>query len=263
MKEFFDGYYYKHHKGKNTIAFIHGTASDGEFIQIITDTNSYHVPYIGNNVFNIHGIKIAINEKDFSISGEIKYDKITPIKYDIMGIFKYLPMECTHGIISMHHTLRGSLVLNGEVLDFTDGVGYIEKDSGTSFPKSYLWVQCNDFTQKSSIMASIADIPLYGLNFKGCICVVYYLGKEYRLATYLGVRIKRYNKNNIVLRQGKYRLEITINQSLGHKLYAPNCGKMSRTIHETPSCTGNFKFYINNKLLFNLSSDSVSFEFVE
>lgn len=266
MKEFFDGYYYKHQKGDNTIAFIPGISSDSKFIQVITNDKSYHVPFkdnLGGNIFSKEGIKVNINYKDLSIKGNIKYSNLTPIKYDIMGFFKYFPMECSHGVISVHHTLDGSLTLNGKEIDFTNGVGYIEKDSGTSFPKSYLWVQCNDFKPKCSIMVSIADIPFYGLNFKGCICIVHYLGKEYRLATYLGVKIVGYNDHRLILKQGNYRLDVNIIKREGHSLYAPNVGKMSRTIHETPACKANFKFYIKNKLLFNLNSDNASFEFVK
>ena len=35
------------------------------------------------------------------------------------------------------------------------GLGYAEKDSGTSFPRSYLWMQCNDFSEPCSVMVSI------------------------------------------------------------------------------------------------------------
>ena len=48
---------------------------------------------------------------------------------DRMGPFKYFPMECRHRIISMRHTLEGRLKLNGKEIDFTNGLGYIEKDS--------------------------------------------------------------------------------------------------------------------------------------
>ncbi len=263
MNNYFEGYYYKHQKGKNTIAFIPGISSEGEFIQIITNTASYHIPYIGKNIFDNNGIKVNINENNLSVYGEIKYGKLTPIKYDIMGIFKYFPMECRHGVVSMYHTLKGNLMLNGENFDFTNGIGYIEKDSGTSFPKSYLWVQSNNFPMKCSVMVSIAHIPFYGLQFKGCICVVYYLNKEYRLATYLGAKIVCNSKNKVILQQGNYRLEVDIPKNAGHSLYAPNVGKMTRTVHESPSCTATFKFYVKDSLLFNFTSDNTSFEFVE
>lgn len=262
MKNYFDGYYYKHQKGENTIAFIPGVSSEGKFIQVITNTVSYYIPYIGENCFTSEGIQIDIKEKNLSLQGKIRYLELTPIQYDIMGPFKYFPMECRHGVISMHHRLMGSLLLNGEKLDFNDGIGYIEKDSGTSFPKAYLWIQCNDFAEKCSVMVSIADIPFYGFHFKGCICVVYYKDREYRLATYLGVKISCCTENKVVLSQGSYRLEIDIHKTTGHSLYAPHIGQMTRTIHESPSCTAAFRFYHKNELLFDFTSCNASFEFV-
>lgn len=105
-----------------------------------------------------------------------------------MGLFRLLPrMECNHEIISMYHGVQGSLILNGKTLTFDDGIGYIEKDWGHSFPKSYVWLQCNSFMkEKCSIIVSVAEIPYLGMNFKGCICAIHYKGIEYRLVTYLG-----------------------------------------------------------------------------
>ena len=81
-----------------------------------------------------------------------------------MGPFAYFPfMECFHGVLSMKHRVSGSIVVNSKELIFNNGIGYIEKDWGRSFPKRYLWLQCNDFsTEETSIMVSIADIPFLG-----------------------------------------------------------------------------------------------------
>jgi len=78
-----------------------------------------------------------------------------------MGIFAYIPkMECSHGVVSMNHGLEGILKINGEEIDFTGGKGYIEKDWGTSFPKQYIWIQCNNFkNQTTRVFSSVADIP--------------------------------------------------------------------------------------------------------
>lgn len=39
-------------------------------------------------------------------------------------------MECRHSIFSLTHTVSGNLTVNGRVLGFTDGVGYLEGDKG-------------------------------------------------------------------------------------------------------------------------------------
>lgn len=67
----------------------------------------------------------------------------TPLRSDIMGPFRFLPgMECSHGVISMGHSLEGKLDLNGKRIDFSGGTGYVETDRGRSFPSAYLWTQC-------------------------------------------------------------------------------------------------------------------------
>lgn len=284
-KDFFEGWYFKHQKGENTISFIPGINIDSKgnrsaFIQVITNKSSYNINYsfskfiafkdklkikIGDSIFSSKGVEIHIKDENLTIDGKIEYGSLTPIEYEIMGPFRVMPfMECSHSIISLSHKLRGSLTINGEELDLQDGIGYIETNRGTSFPKTYLWTQCNDFhNEKISIMAAIADIPFMGLNFKGCICVVYYKGKEYRLATYNGVRILKHNCKSLILKRGKYELDIKITNENPQKLLAPSGGNMSRTIHQNAACTANFKFYIDNNLEFNINSDNCSFEYVD
>ena len=178
-----------------------------------------------------------------------------------MGPFCLFPMECRHGIISMYHRLKGRVVLNGQTMDFTGGIGYMEKDSGHSFPSSYAWIQANDFSNHTSIMASVAEIPFCGLRFRGCICVIQYQGKEYRLATYLGVHVVVCRPDRIVLKQRKYRLDIRINNNNQRKLSAPKNGEMTRKIMESASCGGEFTFYRHKKQVFHLKSEQASFEY--
>lgn len=188
-----------------------------------------------------------------------------PIKYNIMGPFSAFPfMECHHGVISLHHKINGKLNINNQDIVIEGGNGYIEKDWGTSFPKTYLWIQSNDFSNdKISIMVSIADIPFLGLEFKGCIAIVYYKGIEYRLATYNGVKILKYDENGLIIKRGKYKLKIDVKENNPQELLAPNKGEMSRTIYENISCRARFKFYKDKKKIFDLESNNTSFEYVK
>ncbi|MDP4117699.1 MAG: hypothetical protein Q8873_00700 [Bacillota bacterium] len=145
----FEGWYFKLQKDDNLIAFIPGRCRDNAFIQVVTCDKSYNFNYplseyrkreiinVGNNKFSMDGMKVNIGNL---IKANIKYNNITPIKYDIMGPFKYLPMQCRHSVISMRHDLTGSVTVDGRTIDLTGGIGYIEADSGNSFPKSYLWL---------------------------------------------------------------------------------------------------------------------------
>lgn len=245
------------------LAFIPGVSDGSEFIQVITNDCSIHIPYIGNNFFSPDGIKVDIDYKNYNIYGEISYSELVPLKYDIMGFFKYFPMECRHGVISMYHKLSGTINFCGKPLDLNGGIGYIEMDSGTSFPTSYLWLHCNAFHLPCSIMLSVADIPFMGINFTGVICAIWYGGKEYRLATYKGVKILRYDEEGVTLKQGKYLLEVEIAKKDGQKLFAPKQGVMTREIKESNVTKARFRFFEEGKLLFDLNSDFAGFEYVK
>lgn len=257
----FNGYYYKHQKGDKTLCIIAGQAQAERFIQVVTDEFSETVPFTEGNIFSTKGITLDIKTPTISLSGTIKYENLSPIKYDIMGPFRIIPMECKHKIISMRHSLEGKVVLNGETIDFTGGIGYMEQDSGRSFPAGYVWVHANDFEQPCAIMAAVASIPLYGLRFKGCICVIQYKGKEYRFATYCGVKILACTKNRIFLEQGKYKLEIRIKERNPQQLSAPTKGRMTRIVYESVSCYAEFRLYKDGALVFDLKSNHTSFEY--
>lgn len=260
MKERFAGYYYKHQKGDRTLCLIAGRAASGKFIQVITKDFSQKVPFTAGNRFSQNGVELNIQTKQLSLIGTIRYRDLTPIRYDIMGPFCFFPMECRHEIVSMYHRLDGGMLLNGEELDFTGGIGYMEGDSGCSFPSSYTWIQANDFAEPCSIMASVAEIPFCGLHFQGCICVVWYRGQEYRLATYLGARAVLCTKERMVIRQGRYRLEIRVKSRNAYELDAPKEGRMTRTILESASCPAEFRFSIQNNLMFCFKSQHAGFE---
>ena len=272
----FEGWYYKHQSvGGKSLAVIPGRSVDSAFILVINDDKSYHISYplseyhiendeirVGCSIFSPTGMSLDIQEPELKLTGEIMYSDLSPINGDIMGPFRFFPMECSHGIISMNHKLQGSVVLDGMFQDFVCGKGYIESDSGRSFPKRYTWVHCNAFDSDASIMVSVARIPFYGLRFWGCICVVWLDGREYRLATYKGVKILRCERGIIELRQGKYKLSISIDEHSGYMLPAPQSGNMSRFIRETLAVKAHFQFMEGDCCLFDESSNYASYEFM-
>lgn len=266
----FEGWYFKHQKGDDALAFIPGRAESGAFIQMLSPGGSrqFDVPdltvrngviYAGNCEFSRRGCRISLP----GVSGEILYGALTPLRSDIMGPFRFLSMECRHGVISMAHTLCGSVSVDGAEHSFDGGVGYIEKDSGTSFPSSYRWLQCNSFPEPCSVMLSIAHIPFCGLSFEGCICSIMYGGSEYRLATYNGVRILAAEEKHICLSQGGLLLETDINPTQdGHPLRSPVRGRMSGTIRESSNAAVRVRLWKRGKPVLDLESGSAMYEFV-
>lgn len=274
-RQYFEGTYYKHQAFGYTLAIIPGRASDCAFIQVITNDSSYYIEYplseyhqqkehlvVGDSVFSLDGVHLDIHTQSLYLLGDLRYESLTPLKSDIMGPFRHLPMQCHHSVASMKHTIAGSIKLNGKTVSFTGGTGYIESDRGRSFPKSYVWVQSNDFKQDCSIMVSVATIPFCGFQFTGCICVVQLNGHQYRLATYNGVKIECCTPERITLCQGKYRLEIKADCNGGHALQAPQSGVMARTIHENAACPAWFRFIEGNSILLDAKSDYTGYEYV-
>lgn len=266
----FEGWYFKHQKGGDVLAFIPGIAESGAFIQMLSSAGSrqFDVPelavregviYAGGCEFSRRGCRISLP----GVTGEISYGALTPLRSDIMGPFRFLPMECRHGVISMGHTLSGSISVDGEAHVFDGGIGYIEKDSGTSFPSSYQWLQCNSFPEPCSVMLSVAHIPFGGLSFKGCICAIMHGGREYRLATYNGVRICAASGEHICLTQGNLLFEADIEPSQsGHPLRSPVKGSMSGTIRESSNAAVRIRLWRRGEPVFDLESNGAMYEYV-
>ena len=252
------------------IAFIPGRAQSGAFVQMISPQGARqfavsHLSVRGGVLradgcrFSRRGCRIRLP----GVRGEIRYGPFAPLGSDIMGPFRFFPMECRHGVLSMAHSLRGSITAEGHRYDFDGGLGYAETDSGTSFPRSYLWMQCNDFPEPCSLMIAVARIPFCGIAFRGCICAILYRGREYRLVTYRGVRIRSFSPEHIRLSQGSLALELDMTPAhKGHPLRAPKEGKMSHTIRE--SCNAHLRARLTQrgKRVFDLQSDHGVYEFV-
>lgn len=276
-QDYFKGWYFKCSNENKTIAFIPAfhqsnhkkTAS----LQVITDNVVFNIPFqslqywgnplavkIGENIFSEKGIKLNIRTKKITAKGTIKFCHISPIQYDIMGPFKFVPlMQCRHSVYSMRHRINGQITVNGQQYVFLNGIGYIEGDCGSSFPKEYIWTQCH--FNNNSLMLSVADIPMFGFHFTGIIGVVFLNGKEYRIATYLGAKVKHMGKDSITVKQGDYQLTARLLQKNSQPLAAPSHGLMNRTIHESASCKAYYRFSYKGKVLFEFVSDKASFEF--
>ncbi len=268
-KSYFEGWYYKQvtADGKNTVCFIPGVNLDKSgaksFIQCLhlnqnNDLNAYMINYpidafsnidnpfsisINNNYFSMDCMKLDIDSEKLKVNGNVKLLSLTPIvtsvlSPNIMGFFSYIPfMECKHGLISMSHQLSGALNVNGEEIDFTGGKGYLEKDWGRSFPKSYVWIQSNHFEDRTiGLFCSVATIPFLSFSFTGFICNLIHQGKEYRFATYNGSKLivnKRTDTSvHLELRNKEHHLKIKGEAALFKKLLAPKLGVMDKTIKE-------------------------------
>ncbi|MBQ8545557.1 MAG: hypothetical protein IJ437_01310 [Clostridia bacterium] len=279
MREYFCGWYFKCQSSKKALAIIpalhRSRENSSSSIQLITSDGVFNAsfPYesfckhknsfsidIENNHFSEKGIDLCLSAPDLKAVGSLKFGAFSPIKYDIMGPFKYVPfMECRHSVVSMKHTVTGKLEINGVSYFFDNDMGYIEGDRGYSFPRKYAWTQC--FFENGSIMLSVASIPIGPFSFTGVIGIIMLDKKEYRLATYLGAKIRKIENGEIIIEQGKMELSVKLINKQALPLFAPVSGAMNRTIHESLSCRASYSFINDGQALISFESDNASFEY--
>lgn len=270
-RRYFEGWYFKCISAdrKHAIAIIPGMAIDPQgkkqaFIQVINAVTGktwyHHFPYsefialserfdveIDNNAFNAEGLSLNVDTDEGIIKGRLTFENSHPFPSGkknpgIMGPFGVLPfMECYHAIIHLYHEINGEIELDGEILNFTGGVGYIEKDYGRSFPRTYLWLQASHFNlNNASFVFSRARIPFLGMEFPGFFAYLTDF-KE------INLRFATYNHSKLVEWEvdqekgtcaGKLtgpagQLDFKARMAGGGKLRAPVDGFMDREIVES------------------------------
>lgn len=297
-KKYFEGWYFKHVSldRENVFSFIPGIAltknDKHAFIQVIDGISgiTWNINYpisefkysknkfdvsVGKSNFSSSGIQLDIDTKELKIKGEVRYSEI--IKYPssafspgIMGWYSFVPfMECKHGIGSVHHKLKGALTINKQAIDFNQGDGYIEKDWGTSFPESWIWLHCNTFNQpENSFTFSVAKIPWLGSFFIGHICFLYHKKKFYLFATYNGSKITRLTFKapilEIEISNKTHNLKIKAVQNRSGVLKAPAIGEMNRMIKESVDSTIEIQLFENTgKMIYSDKGTRAGLEIIE
>lgn len=281
-KSSFEGWYFKHQIGDRVFSFIVSFHSDEHeeecaYIQFITNEGTclekfkiedcyvnpetFHIK-IGPNRFGRDGCRVHMKAVGMNVACNIRYGEFTKVPTDIMGPFgKVKGLQCRHHIYSMTHSIEGFVDINEEAIELSGGTGYIEGDSGVSFPKSYMWTHCN-FKHKGqhSIMLACADVPMLVKGFEGVVCQILYRGKQYRLATYKGAKIIQKTKMSIGIKQGDMRVYIMALEDEGHLLHKPEKGVLKLGVRENPAGRIRYVFYKDDKKIFDFISRCGSFE---
>lgn len=270
-KKYFEGWYLKHVSKDRTavLSFIPGISLAPEdrhcFIQVIDGISgkTWYVKYpletfrwsrktfsvsAGYSEFSLDGCSVNIDETDLKITGtltycEMEYYPRSLVHPGIMGWFSFIPgLECRHDVLSMNHRTAGALQVNGNVLDFTGGCGYIEKDWGWNFPSSYIWIQCNSFNEPgTSFMLAVARIPLGPFGGKGFTGFLGFLQTRSTVRTF-GTwncwHIKHClfpgdGGGTVELTGGRERIVCRVQSSTAGVLKAPAKGAMSQAVKES------------------------------
>ncbi len=243
-KHYFEGWYFKlvNDTGDSIFAFIPGIALDKKFntshtfLQVLNGNNAeyWYFEYpvdafsfsktefevaVDKNNFSWDSIHFDLEKDGHTIRGDLMLSNHQKLPWshcspNIMGWMTYLTfLECKHGVLSMNYMISGSLVIDGVEHKFERGKGYLEKDFGVSFPKSWIWMQSNHFKAPNlSIFFSMANVPLKAMEFTGFICNVWWRDSHYRFASYNGAKIRilqiEKERVQITLERKQYRLEI-------------------------------------------------------
>lgn len=265
---YFEGWYFKvvSRDERCAMAFIPGISMGvhGEqhaFVQVMYGSecrSAYHRLEVGDFVPAQDRFEVALGNNRFSassidldlpgISGALHFRDTQPWPKmlgapGIMGWYSFVPfMECNHGVVSLHHQLEGTLLIDGKEVDFNGGKGYIEKDWGSSFPRAYAWMQSNHFDtcDRASLMASVAHIPWLFSHFIGYISGFWLEGRLFKFATYTGAKKHlRMDETGLelVFQSARTELRIAARQAPGTALASPLSGEMTGKINESLQAT--------------------------
>ena len=297
-KNYFEGWYFKHVSSdlSQVWSFIPGISLAGTqkhaFIQVIngitgkTDYVTYPVDAftwdrkkfevgVGRSRFTQNYMVLDMETENGKISGRIEYSNL--VRYPkkilspgIMGWYSFIPfMECKHGIVSVNHRLAGALSIHEEIVDFSGGKGYIEKDWGTSFPEAWIWIQANTFLDSdTSFNFSVAKIPWLGNFFIGFIGFIYFRNTFYLYSTYnRSVLTKLHHEGEsleIELKNHNSVLKVRALKKTFGELAAPVSGDMTRRIKESVDSEVFVELYNKNgQLLYKDSSQRAGLEIIE
>jgi hypothetical protein len=290
-KNYFEGWYFKlvAKDGKHAFAVIPGVSMDATgkqiaFIQILDGKNlkAYYESFdfdlfsfseskfeikIGENVFSEHSIHLNLPQ----LKGELSFGQFhkwpsSLLSPGVMGWYSFMPfMECYHAVVSLHHGLSGVLSYFDESISFDSGNGYIEKDWGRSFPKSWVWTQCNnyDFIEPISVMISVAYIPWLKNHFIGYLGAIQIGENLHSFTTYNGAKLKLSIENNCVhiklSNKGKVLILKAI-QNPGADLFSPIQGAMAGKVNESLMATHELEFFIDGLKIIESKGHSAGLE---
>lgn len=304
--EFFEGWYFKivDRNNKYKLAFIPGIAFDKKhnfshsFIQIV---DGYNIDYnylffheddfkfnnknfkisIGINEFSLNNLKLNLTylnkttNKSKSIKGNLRFINTQKWPDNIlnpgsMGFYNYLSfMECYSQVCLVNGSIEGAINIDGENVDFTGGSVYIEKNWGKSFPKSWIWIQSNNFKERDvSVTCSVGKVPFLVTNFTGFLIGVSIKNKFYKFTTMNLSKIKiKQSKNDVCLTAYNHKYTLTL-KTISHKdkfvlCMGPKNGHMTPLLNETINGTVHMilKDRKNNVIIYDGLGQSTGIEY--
>ena len=129
---------------------------------------------VADSSFSLQSLELNVDEPEFSVQGQLAFSRVSKwpdsfLSPGSMGPYNFLPrMQCYSQVCAMDMALSGQLTANGRTVNLDGGRGYVEKNWGSAFPYSWIWVQANSFPSPASISCSLGHIPMpLGTSFRG------------------------------------------------------------------------------------------------
>ncbi|GAA0718054.1 tocopherol cyclase family protein [Clostridium malenominatum] len=241
-KSYFEGWYFKlvDKEEKNSYVFIPGIFYSKDdnyshaFIQVLCGeevlyyynkyskesfkwSNNKFLINIEKNIFSAKGIQLDINNENINVEGKILFKDLvkwpdSKLNPGSMGFYNYIQfMQCYSQVSSIDMNLQGYLNINDRKINFTGGKGYIEKNWGRDFPYAWIWVQCNNFSNNTSLTCSIGQVPFLLGSFDGFLIGVLIEDTFHKFTTINGSNLRTWWKNGDFImecRNKKYTLHI-------------------------------------------------------
>jgi tocopherol cyclase len=226
--------------------------------EFVAARDRFSVVMGGVNEFSGTGLRLSLSPRPgddatLRLRGEVNFagNVSWPVTWGspgVMGPVQFLPrLECSHGILSMDHTVRGSLEADGRALQLAGARGYLEKDWGKCFPSSWVWIQSNMFgpagagaRNHASLFFSAAHVPYMGTSFPGFICAlldrdgVLHTFTSYNLSVFRAFVVDEREKTvDATLENWTHVLRVKTSFDVPMALlYGPHEGKMAPSVPE-------------------------------
>ncbi len=199
---------------------------------------------IDNNAFYMNGLSLEIKQDNVDLRGYITFSHITKwndttMNPGSMGFYNYIPfMECYSQVCVINGLCNGIINLNGEVIDFTGGKIYIEKNWGKSFPLEWLWVQCNSFKDnRCTLTCSLGHIPFPIKSFRGFLIAVTIDDTFYKFTTINKSKIEVNLEDDVEVIATNKNLRLLFKTSSNKDdfilCYGPKNGEMKPYVNES------------------------------
>jgi tocopherol cyclase len=148
-------------------------------------------------------------------------------------------------------------LINNAEINFTEGTGYIEKDWGTSFPESWIWLHCNTFKTRKFVYIfggknTMAGKFLYR-SYLFSLC-------RRKISSFCHLQRLKNHKTHfscpgfgIEIKNKTHTLKVKAVQNRSGDLKAPVTGEMNRIIKESVDSTIEIELFDNeNKIIFSI-----------